>query len=740
MTSIPVTRPTFPRSLPHHLVALLTLNLIPVLLLSLIQPLVVTLSPTLPSATTSALPYARADSNVFIENRGQFASEFVAMLLGQEARLAVGRDGRLHLHVDGAPPLTLTFTATGITTAPDVSLHGPLATTISFLTGNDPGRWQANVPVWEAVRLGLAPGVTLELKVIEGRLRLHARTADPALLNRVQMQVSGGEVIGVVDGELEVQAGDRRLRLPLLEAVTPAGIPHRYAITPAIAPDGVVRAPFGVPEKMSIAGQATPTQTSSAMLLGASTFLGGPLGDPFAVPIGDDFANAIVIDGQGAVYVAGSTVSVTFPTTPGAYDGALSGSSDAFVSKLSSDLGSLLASTFLGGSGGDSASALALDAQGNVYVAGGTGSADFPTAGAYDGSYNGNGDAFVSKLSSDLGSLLASTFLGGSNNDSADTLKLDAQGNVYIAGLAGYGFPTTPGAYDLTFNGGFYDAFVSKLNGNLTFLLASTFLGGNGDYERATTLTVDGHGDVYVAGWTYSANFPSTLGSYDTSFNGGDVDAFVSKLKGDLTSLFASTFLGGTDADYAYALVHDAQGSVYVTGLTWSNNFPTVLGAYDRWHGGYDDVFVSKLNGNLSNLIVSTFLGGSIRDSAFTLALDSQGNVYVAGSTLSSDFPVTPEAYDTTHNSIFKSDAFVSKLNGNLSTMLFSTFLGGSDGDRTNALALDARGNVYVAGETASADFPTTAGAYDGSYNSSVDAFVSKLTFRHFVYLPLTVR
>uniref|UniRef100_UPI002ADDF775 SBBP repeat-containing protein n=1 Tax=Chloroflexus sp. TaxID=1904827 RepID=UPI002ADDF775 len=445
MTSIPLPRPASLLPLPRPLAMLLTIYLMLTLLLVTVQPLVITLPPAQPPAPTPALPYARADSNVFIENRGQFDPGFVAMLLGQEARLAVGQDGRLHLHVDGAPPLTLTFTAAGVTTAPAVSLHGPLATTISFLTGNDPSRWQANVPVWEAVRLALAPGVTLELTVIEERLRLRARTADPTLLNRVQMQVSGGEIIGVVDGELEVQAGDRRLRLPLLEAVTPAGIPHQQRFTPAIVSDGVVRAPVGAPEGMGIAGQATPTQTSAAMLLGASTFMGGPSGD--------DSAAAIVVDGQGAVYVVGDTDAPNFPSTAGTYDGSFNGA-DVFVSKLNGDLSSLLASTFLGGSNHDSAHALALDGQGNVYVAGGTTSANFPTTvGASDGSYNGGYcDAFVSRLSGDLSSLLASTFLGGSGGAGGDRVASVVTGNqdtVYVAGAtASFSFPTTAGASD----------------------------------------------------------------------------------------------------------------------------------------------------------------------------------------------------------------------------------------------------------------------------------------------------
>ncbi len=727
MTVVPLPRPAFPLPLPRSPITLLPLSLLLVLLLAAIQPLVVFIAPVLPSTTTPALPYARTDSNVFIENWGQFDPAFVAILIGQDARLAVGHDGRLHLHVDGAAPLT--FTAAGVTTTPDVSLHGPLATTISFLTGNDPNQ-HVNVPVWEVARLALTPGVTLELTVIDGRLRLCARTADPTLLNRVQMQVSGGEVIGMVDGELEVQAGAHRLRLPLLEAVTPAGIPHQQTFSPAIAPDGVVRAPVGIPEGIGITGQATPTQTSAAMLLGASTFVGGAAGS------GEDTATAMVIDGQGAVYVAGNTGSADFPTTLGAYDRSLNGGDrgDAFVSRLSGDLRNLLAGTFLGGSDWDEANDLALDAQGNVYVAGETSSTDFPTTlGAYDRTYNGgSSDVFVSRLSGDLNSLLASTFLGGSAWDSATALVLDGQGNVYVAGETGSAdFPTMAGAYDGSYNSGDRDAFASKLSGDLGSLLTSTFLGGS-DWDVATALALDGQGTVYVAGYTSSTNFPTTLGAYDRTYNGGSSDAFAGRLSGDLGSLLTSTFLGGNDSEYALSLALDGQGAVYVMGETGSTIFPTTAGAYDRvYNGGYRDAFVSRLSSNLGSLLASTFLGGSGWDVAIALTLDGQGTVYVAGYTSSTNFPTTLGAYDGSYNGGDR-DAFASKLSGDLGSLLTSTFLGGMFGngnDVANSLAISSQDTVYVAGWTGSANFPTTAGAYDGVFNRGFrDAFVSRLS------------
>ena len=323
--------------------------------------------------------------------------------------------------------------------------------------------------------------------------------------------------------------------------------------------------------------------------------------------------------------------------------------------------------------------------------------------------------------------LLASTFLGGANNDYGYSLALDTSGNVYVTGKAGSGFPTTSGAYDTSLTG-YNDVFVSKLDGGLTSLLASTFLGGSGN-DSGYSLTLDTSGNVYVTGDTWSTDFPTTSGAYDTSFNGGLNDVFVSKLDSGLTSLLASTFLGGSGSsvflyEEGYSLTLDTSGNVYVTGSTNSKDFLTTSGAYDTSYNGGYDVFISKLDSGLTSLLASTFLGEGAGSS---LALDTSGNVYVTGSTSSSDFPTTSGAYDTSYGG--SGDVFVSKLDGGLTSLLASTYLGGNAPDSGNSLALDTSGNVYVTGTTYSTDFPTTSGAYyDTSLDDSWgDAFVSKL-------------
>ncbi|MGB9763683.1 MAG: SBBP repeat-containing protein, partial [Minisyncoccia bacterium] len=446
----------------------------------------------------------------------------------------------------------------------------------------------------------------------------------------------------------------------------------------------------------------------------ASTYLGGG---------SDDRAYALAIDSSDNVYVAGSTYSSNFPTTQGAYDRSFNGGEDIFISKLDSNFTRLLASTYLGGTGNDTLAfnALTIDSSGNVYVAGWTESNDFPTTSeAYDKSYDGNRDGFISKLDSNLTKLLASTYLGGSRYDYVKAITIDSSGNLYVAGNTdSRDFPTISGsgAYQIT-NKGASDVFISKLDSNLKELLASTYLGGDST-DIAEDLVIDPLGNVYVTGYTYSSNFPTTSGAYQIT-NKGASDVFISKLDSNLKELLASTYLGGTgNDDLAFALAIDGSGNVYVAGWTNSKDFPTPsLWAYEHIFQGFYDGFVSKLNSNFSKLLASTYIGGAYFDAVYTIMIDKSDNIYLAGVTTPTKFP--GDDYN------LSSDAFILKLDSDLTKPLASTYFGGSSGDLARALVIDKLGNVYVAGWTNSKDFPTTQGSFNRSLNGGDDAFVSK--------------
>ncbi len=255
-------------------------------------------------------------------------------------------------------------------------------------------------------------------------------------------------------------------------------------------------------------------------------------------------------------------------------------------------------------------------------------------------------------------------------------------------------------------------------------LIYGTFVGGGGA-DEGYDIALDGAGNAYIVGETYSPDFPTTPGAFDASY-GGNRDIFVAKLNADGTSLVYATFIGGSNTDAGWAIAVDNDGNAYITGITNSSDFPTTTGAFDtNYNGGYRDTFVVKLNPSGTELVYSTFLGGSSYDYGNTIAVDGFGNAYVGGRTNSANFPVTAGAFDTTRNGDY--DAFITKLNAAGSALAYSTFLGGSGYDTCAGIAVDGSGNAYATGRTESSDFPITTDSFDTTYNGNSDAFVLKL-------------
>ncbi len=380
-------------------------------------------------------------------------------------------------------------------------------------------------------------------------------------------------------------------------------------------------------------------------------------------------------------------------------------------------------STYIGGTNQDIGNAIAVDTMGNTYVTGHTYSSNFPTTpGTVNISYNGGMfDVFVSKLDPYGSKLIYSTYLGGSGGEIGYAIEIDLDSNIYVAGYTDSSdFPTTLGANDTSFNGVF-DVFVLKMTPRGSSIIYSTFVGG-GDGDLGFGSYIDSNGNIYVVGHTYSLNFPTTLGVYDTSFS-GDADGFVFKLNQNGSSLVFSTYIGGSIDDATTDITIDDSGIIYVCGWTDSLDFPISSGAYDTLFNDVIDNFVLSLNYNGSIMYYSTFIGGNNLEYPFAIKIDSQGNAYITGHTISENYPTTPGAYDRINN---RYDAFITKLNHNGSALIFSTFLGGDSRESGEDITIDFVGNVYVTGFTGSSNFPTTSYAFNKTHQNS-DGFFVKL-------------
>jgi hypothetical protein len=367
-----------------------------------------------------------------------------------------------------------------------------------------------------------------------------------------------------------------------------------------------------------------------------------------------------------------------------------------------------------------------VDYAGRVVVGGWTESENFPvTPGAFDGTFNGVLDAFAARFSASGGALEFATFFGGSGDDGSQSIAVDRLGRVYLAGWSeSANFPTTASAYDRTFNGGISDAYVLRLNEAGSALEYATYLGGT-EWDKSVAVGVDTSSRAYVAGYLYSTDFPTTAGAYDRIHN-GNRDGFVTRMNASGSGLDYSTFLGGSASDWIWGIAVDGGGRAYVAGATTSSNFPTTASAYDPTFNGATDGYVARVSNIGSSLEYSTFLGGSGVDGSYAVAMDSSHRAYVTGDTDSSNFPTTVNAFDRTFNG--QLDAYVARLEASGGSLSYSTFLGGGNVDRGMGIAVDDAGRAHFAGETTSAEFPTSANALDRTYNGGIDAFLAVLS------------
>jgi hypothetical protein len=456
-----------------------------------------------------------------------------------------------------------------------------------------------------------------------------------------------------------------------------------------------------------------------------STLLGGVL---------DDIAYAVAVDSTGASYVTGYTATAGFTgvgllSLDSSYNG---GSSDVFVTKLNAAGTAVVYSTYLGGSGLDTALGIAVDAANAVYVTGYTQSPTFTgvTARSIRPTSSGQ-DGYLTKLANTGRAIVYSTFLGGTGYDEPRAVAVDATGAAYVTG--GTTSKTWTGVTATAIqptNKGVFNAFLTKVNPAGTATVYSTFLGGTAN-DNAASVAVDATGAAYLTGGSNSSTFPGVGSTSAQSFNAGGLeDGFVTKVNPAGNAVVFSTFLGGTGTDEPIRLVIDGTGAIYLTGAADSTTFPGigVASAQSTNGGGYTDVFVSKLRADGRAVLWSTFLGGPGSDLATGMVLDPSGNVWIAGGANSPNWKGIGST-STQKTMVGASDGFITELNPSGTAALWSTYLGQGGVTQALALAVDKAGNIYAVGGTSSPTFTGTKTTALRSTNPGghVDGFVVKI-------------
>ena len=689
--------------------------------------------------TYAALPLS------FEANRGQtdqsvnFLSKghgYTVFLTGHEAVLTL----RASSAIPGpkTPPAVvsgLRLKLLGANPQPVVSGTDELPGKANYFIGNDRSKWRTNVPTYAKVRYqGVYPGVDLVYYGTQGGELEYdfvvAPGANPkAIALGIEAQAKSPLRVDA-DGNLVVKlnGGDVQLHKPVIYQTDPAAT--------ASASRARVEGNFALDAQNRVRFELGPYDHSRALVIDPvltyATYLGGG---------GGDIGYAIAVDASLDAYIAGVTNSSNFPTAGGAATVTYEGNGDAFVAKLNGAGTNLLYSAYVGGTGSDAATAVAVSA-GSIFITGNTSSVDFPlaapvsTAYPFQRIYGGNTDAFVTQINTTGSNIVYSSYLGGSGADFGQGIAVDSAGNAYVTGSTqSANFPLVNAMQSI--NKGSSDAFVTKVNFTGEALVYSTYLGGT-SADVGQSIQVDSTGNAYIAGYTFSSDFltvnvPATTPIQGTI--GGGADAFVAKLKPDGSGLLFSTFVGGSGDDRAFGVALDSSLNVYIAGSTVSTNFPVTSGAFQTSLKGSSDAFVTKVNTAGTSLVYSTYLGGSGVDQANGIAVTPAGIAYVTGFTESSDFPTHNPIQATlglSNNNLCGTlpcaDVFVTQLNAAGNTLTYSTYLGGNGPDFGQSIALDSTGDPYITGSTSSANFPAIAGSYSSSLTGTAgNAFIAKI-------------
>ncbi|HST06448.1 MAG TPA: SBBP repeat-containing protein [Chloroflexia bacterium] len=631
---------------------------------------------------------------------------------------------RMSILAAPAPPDVSVTTLRFLNAMPSAVEHGTSAPgKVNYLLGSNSSDWHTDISLYDDITYrSLYPGIDLSYSGENGRLKgtyTVAPAADPAV---IAWRYEGAAIRVDVDGNLIVtpDVAQRQANLQILEAAPVAwqeiagqrvSVDVRYEVHS----DGSVGFVVG-------AFDATRPLVIDPILT-YSTYLGGS---------GTDNGYGLAVDSDHNMYVTGLTSSTDFPLQDPVQP-ALGGGTDVFISKLNASGTALIYSTYLGGSEIDWVSGIAVDTQGEAAITGRTSSTDFPVMNAIQPSTAGGNEAFVSKLNAQGSGLMFSTYLGGSGNEDANAVAMDYSGDVYVTGSTSSStdFPIEDAAQPV-YGGGPTDAFVTKYSSDGQTYLYSTYLGGDQEFagDRGFGIAVDSAGNAYVTGDTDSFDFP-TVNAFQGTFQGGESDAFVTKINSTGRGFVYSTYLGGSGitggsgTDSGFAIATDIAGNAYITGNTDSADFPLMNPLQPALRPSYD-IFISELNPTGSNLIYSTYLGGNSagNEAGNAIAVNASGEIAVVGNVDNNEFPVVNPFQATYGGSI---DSFVVKLAPSGASADYVSYLGGSGSDYGQGAAIDDGGFVYAAGLTASTDFPL-ANPYQDHVNTVFDTFISKIS------------
>ena len=588
----------------------------------------------------------------------------------------------------------------------------PLPGRSHYYLGRDPNRWRTDIPHYRKVLYkSVYPDIDLLYYGNQGQLEFDFVLAPGADPTEISMRFDGASSLAVDrNGDLVIAIDDReiRLRKPIVyqqdSSLTGGESSRRTAVTAAYLVSG--SDPQEVGFQIGRYDPGLPLVIDPVLVY--SNFLGGALSDE-----GADLA----VDVEGNAYVTGWS------------NGQTNRGLDAVIMKLNTAGSAISYVAHIGGEGEDEGKGIALDGNGNAYITGQTKSLDFPitTSALKPACAHPCRNAFVTKIDAS-GMIVYSTYLGGTLADTGTAVAVDREGNAYVTGETSSIDLSTEGAFQLAPLGG-RDAFVAKLNAEGSQLTYYTYLGGV-SLDRGFDIAVDGAGQAYVAGSTQSSNFPiANALQPECASCVRRSDAFVSKFSADGSQLLYSTYFGGASFDAAAGIALDAEGNVYLTGTTSSTDFPLRNPLQESLAGdSRSDAFVTKINSTGSDLVFSTYLGGAAGDGGSAIAVDSDGNAHVAGTTTSLDFPTVKPFQGVLFIGFEAEDAFVAKLTEDGSTLHYSTYLGGGARDQATGIGIDGNGDAYVAGRSRSqlATFPIV-GALGTPVTALPKIFVSKL-------------